>query len=345
MFTSISPRCSNQEINDVVSVLRKGWLAPGENASILEKETSRKCGKKSGVLVNSKASALLISFLSAGIHQGVHVLTPALTDTSIIAILKQIGAIIDFYDVSLDNFTLTPEELPNLITKEINYVIISNPLGTHYDYSAIKQSKSIVIIEDLYFSLVENPSTDISILTFDQICSIALFANDQTAESALCMRDWGRVGTQNEDINARYDNYTLDGVKYDYKFVYGHLGFNFKSCEMSATLALRRFENCKEKVTDFQNLKSDFPDQEKSKSILISENGYCMLVKREQNKDEIAARLSAIQVSAHTMFSSDLVLADGEQFKNAKDLFDNYMFVYHTFDFTKNKLAFSVVLE
>lgn len=343
MFTSFPHHCSNSEIKDVVDVLRKGWLAPGDNAASLEKEVSKRCGKKSGVLVNSKASALLISFLAAGIHQDVHVLVPALTDASVVAILKRLGAIIDYYDISLNDFTLAPEELSKLITEEIKYVIISNPLGTHFDYSSLKQTKNICIIEDLYFSLIENPTTDISIVTFDGICSLALFVDDQVAESALCMRDWGRVGTQNEDVNVRYDNYSLDGVKYDYKFVYGHLGFNFKSCEMSATLALRRLENAKEKVTDFQDLLSQHKDQEKGK-LIISENGYCILVKREKGKDEVVARLYAIQVTAHTMFSSDLVLAEG-QFSNAKNLFENYMFVYHTSDATKNKISLSVILE
>ena len=292
----------------------------------------------------SAVIALLISFLAAGIHEGIHVLAPALTDTSIVAILKHLGAIIDYYDISLNNFTLTPDELSKLITDEIRYVIISNPLETHFDYSSIKQTKNICIIEDLYFSLVENPTTDISILTFDGICSLALFSDEQIAEGALCMRDWGRVGTQNEDVNVRYDNYSLDGVKYDYKFVYGHLGFNFKSCEMSATLALRRFQNAKEKVTDFKDLISQYPNPEKCNSLIVSENGYCLLAKREKGKDEIVARLYAIQVTAHTMFSADLVLAEGE-FPNSKNMFENYMLVYRTHDATKNKLTLTAVVE
>ncbi|OHT17068.1 hypothetical protein TRFO_41325 [Tritrichomonas foetus] len=337
MFTSFPSRCTQTEVSHINEVLRKGWLAPGDNASTLENEVAKKCGKSNGVLLNSKTSALFIACFASGIHEGVHVLVPAICDQSIFSILQHLRAEIIFYDVSLDSFTLPPDELSKLITDEITHVIISNPLSVKYDYSSLDK---VIIIEDLYFSHVENPTTTVSILTFDGVCSLALFSDAAIADRALCTRDWGRVGTQDEDIAKRYDGWELDGVKYDYKFVYGHLGFNFKSCEMSATIALDRFRMIADKVDDFNELRKP----EYSQIIKLSENGYSFLVKCDR-QDELVARLLAMQVTAHTMAALNIKLAEKGDFPNSKDLYENYMFINRVADHKKNHIVVSAVLD
>ena len=54
-------------------------------------------------------------------------------------------------------------------------------------------------------------------------------------------RDWGRIGDNSEDIHKRF-SYDVDGIPYDYKFLYGVLGYNMKCNEMSAAFGLVQFE-------------------------------------------------------------------------------------------------------
>ena len=332
MFTSFSARCSESEVSMISEVLHKGWLAPGDCAGALESEAAALCGKKNGVLLNSKASAISIACISSGIHKGCKVLVPAICTSNILAILEELSAEIVYYDVSLDTFTLSPEELAKYLTDDIAHIFVCNPLALKYDYSSLKR----IVIEDLFFSYVDNPTSTISVLTFDGVCALDLFADPAIANRALCTRDWGRVGTQDEDISKRYDNWELDGVKYDYKFVYDHLGFNFKSCEMSSAIALNRLRNIAKKVHDFDDLRNN-------KLIKVSENGYNFLVKCSK-QDELVAHLIGMNVTAHTMQSLNISLANGN-FPNSQQLFQNYMFINHVSDPKKNRIIASSVLD
>jgi CDP-6-deoxy-D-xylo-4-hexulose-3-dehydrase len=50
-------------------------------------------------------------------------------------------------------------------------------------------------------------------------------------------RDWGRIGDNSEDVTKRFE-YDVDGIPYDYKFLYGAVGYNMKSSEVNAAFGL-----------------------------------------------------------------------------------------------------------
>jgi CDP-6-deoxy-D-xylo-4-hexulose-3-dehydrase len=76
-----------------------------------------------------------------------------------------------------------------------------------------------------------------------------LMVNDEKLlKKATMFRDWGRIGDNNEDIKERF-NYNIDGIPYDYKFLYGVIGYNMKSSEMNAAFGLVQLE----KLNDIKN--------------------------------------------------------------------------------------------
>jgi dTDP-4-amino-4,6-dideoxygalactose transaminase len=58
---------------------------------------------------------------------------------------------------------------------------------------------------------------------------------------ALQYRDWGRVGDNSERVEDRFEH-TVDGVPYDYKFLYSVAGYNFKATEMQAAFGLAQLD-------------------------------------------------------------------------------------------------------
>lgn len=54
-------------------------------------------------------------------------------------------------------------------------------------------------------------------------------------------RDWGRIGNNSEDLSERF-GHDVDGIEYDFKFLYGCLGYNMKACEMNAAFGLVQLE-------------------------------------------------------------------------------------------------------
>jgi hypothetical protein len=96
-------------------------------------------------------------------------------------------------------------------------------------------------------------------------------------------------------------------VLYDTKFVYARLGFNFRSCEMSAVLALRTLGDTPEAI--------DGPAGTADEK--VSRNGYTLFVRR------VPPRVGK------TFRELDFALAkvEGQQFPNAEDVFEHVVVV------------------
>merc|ERR1711904_701916 len=68
-----------------------------------------------------------------------------------------------------------------------------------------------------------------------------MFNDEALRDRALMLRDWGRIGNNTEDVSQRFAH-DVDGIEYDFKFLYGELGYNMKACEMSAAFGLAQLE-------------------------------------------------------------------------------------------------------
>ena len=66
---------------------------------------------------------------------------------------------------------------------------------------------------------------------------MAMFNSGEQLDIALQLRDWGRIGNNSEFIDERF-NHQVDGIPYDFKFLYGVVGYNFKSSEMNSAFGL-----------------------------------------------------------------------------------------------------------
>jgi CDP-6-deoxy-D-xylo-4-hexulose-3-dehydrase len=53
----------------------------------------------------------------------------------------------------------------------------------------------------------------------------------------MMFRDWGRIGDNIEEPSERF-NHSVDGIPYDWKFLYGVAGYHLKACEMNAAFGL-----------------------------------------------------------------------------------------------------------
>lgn len=70
--------------------------------------------------------------------------------------------------------------------------------------------------------------------------------SEEIRDRVIRMRDWGRAGDDSEVFDRRFD-YELDGIPYDRKFLYTHLGYNMKMPEIAAAFGLAQ----EKKLDDF----------------------------------------------------------------------------------------------
>ncbi len=241
-----------EEIKAVEDCLRDGWLAGfGERSIQFEQQVSSMFGKKSGVFVNSGSSACLLAIASLDLPKGSEIVTPACTFSTTVAPMIQLGYKPVFCDIDLTSYVPTVDAVINKITDKTKAIMIPNLIGNKPDWASLREKLSeigrddIYLIEDSADTITFTKETDVSttsfyashIITAGGTGGMVMFNDQSHVDLCLQYRDWGRIGNNSEEIDDRF-NYSIDGIPYDFKFLYGVLGYNFKCCEMNAAFGL-----------------------------------------------------------------------------------------------------------
>jgi CDP-6-deoxy-D-xylo-4-hexulose-3-dehydrase len=249
-----------QEIQAVVDCLRSGWLAGfGPKSIEFEEKVAKHFGKKYGVFVNSGSSACLLALASLLLPKGTKVVTPACTFSTTLAPIIQLGLVPVFVDVDLNTYVANVDEVLSVITDDVKVLMLPNLIGNKPDWKAIKDGlvamgrEDIILIEDSADTVTHTPETDISttsfyashVITAGGSGGMVMFNDEKLRNISLQFRDWGRMGDNSEIMSDRF-NHSVDGIPYDHKFLYGVLGYNFKSSEMNAAFGLVQLERFKE---------------------------------------------------------------------------------------------------
>ena len=240
------------EIKAVEQSLRDGWLAGfGPKSIEFEQKIAREFGKKYGVFVNSGSSACLLALAALDLEKGSEVITPALTFSTTLAPILQLGYKPKFIDSQLNTYVPSVEQILEAVTDKTRAIMIPNLIGNKPNWSMLRTQLSrmnrldIILIEDSADTVTETLQSDVSttsfyashVITAGGMGGMVMFNDEKYVKRALMYRDWGRIGDNSEDISERFAH-DVDGIPYDYKFLYGVLGYNMKCTEQSAAFGL-----------------------------------------------------------------------------------------------------------
>ncbi len=87
------PQITQEEVDEVVSTLRSGWLTTGPRVTRFEQNFARAVGASHAVAVNSCTAALHLAVEAMGLKQGDAVLVPTMTFAATAEIVRYHGAI------------------------------------------------------------------------------------------------------------------------------------------------------------------------------------------------------------------------------------------------------------
>jgi len=272
------------EIQAVVDCLNDGWLAGfGPRTVAFEEKIAKQFGKKYGLFVNSGSSAILLGLCALDLKPGDEVITAACTFSTTISPLIQCGLKPIFCDVEIGTYVPSVEQVCSLITDKTKLIILPNLIGSKPDWKEIRKRTNIPLFEDSADTVTETIETDISITSFYASHLITaggsggmvMFNDEKLLKRATMFRDWGRIGDNSEDVNSRFE-YKIDGIPYDYKFLYGAIGYNMKSSEMNAAFGLvqlSRIDEIKSKrAAVFQRYMENLKDVHQLVLPIIKEN-------------------------------------------------------------------------
>jgi CDP-6-deoxy-D-xylo-4-hexulose-3-dehydrase len=276
-----------EEIKAVEQCLRDGWLAGfGPRSIEFEKKIAKEFGKKYGVFVNSGSSACLLAIAALDLPKGSKIITPALTFSTTLAPIIQLGYKPVFIDSNLTSYVPDIKDIIAVIEDDTKAIMVPNLIGNKPDWKSLKEElrrinrEDIYIIEDSADTVTETLDSDVSttsfyashVITAGGMGGMVMFNDEKHVKRALMYRDWGRIGDNSENMDERFAH-DVDGLPYDYKFLYGVLGYNMKCSEMSAAFGLvqlERFQTFKNKRRD--NIKRYLENLKDVKELILPDD-------------------------------------------------------------------------
>lgn len=246
-----------EEIDAVVNVLQTSTQM-GKHVQLMESLVAKLFEKKHGIMVNSGSSANYLAVEIAQLPEGGEVITPILTFSTTVAPLIKNKLIPVFIDVEPGTYNINAQLIERAITPKTVAMMIPSLIGNLPDWDIIQvlaKKYNLLVIEDSADTLgatIKGTSTglrsDISTTSFYGSHVINCGGNggmlcvnsEEFAHKAKLLRSWGRTSSlfvESENIESRF-NIKLDGMTYDAKFIFEHIGYNLEPSEMGAGFGL-----------------------------------------------------------------------------------------------------------
>jgi CDP-6-deoxy-D-xylo-4-hexulose-3-dehydrase len=259
------------ELEAVVDASLDGWFTEGRFAQRFAPAFARAAGREHALLVGSGSQANLLAVAAAGSHlherpllRGDEVVTPALGFSTTVSPIYQQGLVPVYVDVEADTLNPSLEAFANALSARTRAIVAAHCLGNPYDaagLAALCAERDLVLIEDCCDALGSTLGGRL-VGTFGQLATYSFYpahhmttgeggavaADDPTWVRALgSLREWGRdcwcpTGV-NDACGRRFDGRFGELPEgYDHKYVFSHVGFNFKVTDMQAALGLAQLE-------------------------------------------------------------------------------------------------------
>lgn len=245
-------------------ILSNERLTNGKKVVEFENIWSKWLGTKRSVMVNSGTSG---NYISIGIVKellGVgEVIVPPLGWVSDISSVTQLGMTPVFVDISMDNLSITSENIKKAITDKTKAIVLVHCLGfnaINEEIIKIAKEKNILLIEDCceahgatFNGQKVGTFGDISIFSFyfgHHITTVEggmISMNDEKIyELSKLFRSHGMT---REVSTETQENYKIKYPNLNPLFTFAVAGFNMRSTEINAVLGIEQMKRIDDNVT------------------------------------------------------------------------------------------------
>ncbi len=209
------PTIKEEEIYAVVSNLRSGQIASGNEVELFEKDMSRYIGVLDGVAVNSGTNALYLALKALDIKPGDEVLLPTYVCASVLSAVNYTGATPVLADID-EGYNLAPESAGKKISDKTKAVIVPHMFGCPADMDGIMEL-NIPIIEDCAQSIGAVYKGK-KLGSFGDLSIFSFFATKMmtTGHGGMVLTDSPELLKKLEDLTT-YDEREEYGIAYNFE--------------------------------------------------------------------------------------------------------------------------------
>ncbi|HRC33826.1 MAG TPA: DegT/DnrJ/EryC1/StrS aminotransferase family protein, partial [Bacteroidia bacterium] len=131
------PRIDQKIIDEVVQVLKSGWITTGPRTKMFEKKLAQYTGVSNVLCLNSATAGLEIMLRWLGVGPGDEVILPAYTYSATANVVMHTGATPVLVDVNDDDFCINLHRIRSAITERTKVIMPVDFGGWPCDYKAL----------------------------------------------------------------------------------------------------------------------------------------------------------------------------------------------------------------
>lgn len=246
------PEIGEEEISEVVSSLRSGWVTTGPKAKQFEADfVNYLGGGVEAIAVNSATAGLHLGLEAMGIGPGDEVITTTHTFTATAEVIRYLGADPVFVDVDLETLCIDVAEVERAITSRTKAIIPVHFAGRAANMPsllAIARKHGLRVMEDAAHALpttcdgklIGTLDSDVTVFSFYANKTITtgeggmlVTKNPEIAERARVMRLHGI----NRDA---FDRFTAKAPSWYYEIVAP--GFKYNMTDIAASIGVHQLK-------------------------------------------------------------------------------------------------------
>ena len=238
------PIIGEEEIENVVEVLKSGMIAQGPKVEEFEQKFADWVGAKYGIAVNSGTAALHVALLSCGIGEGDEVITTPFTFIASGNSIVYTGAKPVFADIDLKTYTLDPDSIEDLITENTKAIMPVQLYGQSANMDKINEiarKHGLIVIEDA----AQAHGAICNGKKVGSMGDMACFSFYPTKN--MTTSEGGIITTDDEDLAENAKIFRAHGATVRYH--HDAIGYNFRMTDISAAIGLAQLE----KIDDFND--------------------------------------------------------------------------------------------
>ena len=227
------PLIGEEEIENVVEVLKSGMIAQGPKVEEFEQKFAEWVGADYGIAVNSGTAALHTALLSCGIEKGDEVITTPFTFIASGNSILYTEATPVFVDIDLKTYTINPDLIEEKITENTKAILPVQLYGQSADMEKINEiaeKYGLIVIEDA----AQAHGATCNNKKVGSIGDMSCFSFYPTKN--MTTSEGGIITTDDEELAENAKIFRAHGASVRYR--HNEIGYNYRMTDISAAIGL-----------------------------------------------------------------------------------------------------------
>ena len=206
------PTIEEDEINEVIKVIKSGWLTTGPRVTEFEESMQKYLGCKKAIGLTSCTGGLHIALAALGIKPGDEVIVPTYTFAASAHVVAWLGAKPVLVDVEKDTFNIDPKKIEDAVTNRTKAIMPVHFAGHSCDMNKIMEiaeKHNLYVIEDAAHAI----GTDYNGKKIGNFGDATVFSF--YAIKTITTAEGGMVVTNDEKFGNKLKRYSYFGVDKD----------------------------------------------------------------------------------------------------------------------------------